>query len=162
MYRDVSTDLTRKQPKHQHQQQSSLAQAPHFPPPLPQLPLPQIGTTNPIPNGSQVPNEHFLSRTPLAPHPAEEFQQQFPRPQINQYPTPSVIGASPELPASSNEGRYVKEIGAMSSRPAARLGENSGSNSDGNPGGESLKEQSRMLQDGKGRLREYEVFAVFR
>jgi hypothetical protein len=82
---------------------------------------------------------------------------QLPLPQIG---VPNLISNKPQIPNENSirrgsQGTYVKETGPMSELPAATTGIISGSTSEGNPEGESLREQLRMLQDGKGRFREY-------
>lgn len=59
----------------------------------------------------------------------------------------------PGLPVSLNSNQSEKEARTTTSLQPSEVAEVSRSTSEGNVDGESLKEQSRMLQDGKGRLR---------
>ncbi|KFY93764.1 hypothetical protein V500_03550 [Pseudogymnoascus sp. VKM F-4518 (FW-2643)] len=146
-----SPDGARLQAKHQARQSTASTQPSYYSNPTPQLSLPSPKPGNGNLTDSQLENNIRLNHPPLAPSrkegnsepsPQQLAQTQHQR-QISQYPSPGINVASPQLP-------HLTEA-RSGGRPAA---EASRSTSQGKDEKESLSEQSRMLLDGKGRLRD--------
>lgn len=152
---------------HQHQQhqqhqlnrRSPSSQAQTYPYALPsqQLPLPQMGRSNSVLKSYQIPDEHSVDRTRLPPNDSERLSRQLQTENSYRSPTPSVIGTNPELSISLNQAPYVKENASLG-QPVVTAEEISRSSSKVNVDGENLEEQSRLLEDGSGRLRKLRTF----
>lgn len=82
------------------------------------------------------------------------FEQVQPK-RIGQFHTESRSEFGSELLINLNEASHMKKDVPVRSQPEMATGESNSAYLEEDPDGESLEEHSRMLQDGKGRLRGY-------